>query len=268
MIRLLKSIKNFSQKILNIQTKKIFANNIKTKIIVNLLGVKFSFSVFPLTKKQYFLSKKRKYNIIPVGQNCFPRVLVTSYELKTTRAHGEKTCVFDLCNFNSIPKINVLIKNHFENFFDDMKWNEQLNAFESNNFECFFVHDKLPYKNFVKRYKSRIENFYDYTNDERLAVYILSVAFDTEIAEIIKLRDILKELRKNKKFYLFVINCTEQKMELEADNIILINANNIIQNLQEPNKDWVKEVKELTPIGQEWCNPIIQKINLIIQNNI
>lgn len=261
-------LSDFLKKIFNIQIKKIFANNIKNKVIITVLGIRFSWSFYPLTPQQHFLAKKRKYNIISIGQNCFPRVLVTAYELKTTKAHGEKTCVFDLCNFNSIPKINKLIETHFEDFFDDMQWSKELNAFESKNSDSFFVHDKIPYKKFVNRYKNRIKNFYDYTNDKRFAVYILSVAFDTEPDEIIKLRNTLQKLRQNKDFCLFVINCTKQKMNIEFDNIILINANNIIQELNTPNKDWVNEIKLLTPIGQTWCNPIIDKLNSVINKHI
>ena len=255
------------KKIFDIQTKNVFANKIKTKVIICIFGIKFSFSFYPLTERQYFLAKKRKYNIISVGQNCFPRVLVTSYELKTTKAHGEKTCVFDLCNFNSIPKINTLIENHFENFFDDMEWSKEKKAFESKSWDCFFVHDKLSYKKFVKRYKNRIENFYDYTRDNRYAIYILSVSFNTEPEEIIKLKNTLQKLRGEKDFCLFVINCTKKKMSIEYDNIVLINANNIINELNVPKKDWVNEIKQLTPLGQTWCNPIIEKLNSIIENH-
>ncbi len=259
--------KKILQKIFSIKIKNIFANKIKTKIIICIFGIKLSFSFYPLTARQRFLARERKYNIISVGQNCFPRVLVTSYELKTTKAHGEKTCIFDLCNFNSIPKINTLIENHFENFFDDMTWSNDKNAFESQNWDCFFVHDRLPYKKFVKRYKSRIENFYDYTEDNRYAIYILLVNFDTQTDEIIKLRNILQKLRGEKDFCLFVINCTEQKMNIKFDNIVLINTYNIINELNEPNKDWVNEIKQLTSLGQTWCNPIIKELNSIIESH-
>ena len=267
-VEILLFLKKVLQKIFSIQIKDVFANKIKTKIIITLFGIKFSFSFYPLTARQRFLAKQRKYNIISVGQNCFPRVLVTSYELKTTKAHGEKTCVFDLCNFNSIPKINTLIENHFENFFDDMAWSKDKNAFESKNWDCFFVHDKLPYKKFVNRYKSRIENFYDYTNDNRYAIYILSISFNIEPEEIIKLRNILQKLRGEKDFCLFVINCTKQKMNIEYDNIVLINAHNIITELNVPKNDWVNEIKLLTPLGQSWCNPIIKELNSIIEKHV
>ena len=46
------------------------------------------------------------------------------------------------------------------------------------------------------------------------------------------------------------------------------NANNIIKELNTPNNDWVNEIKYMTPPGKTWCNPIIEKLNSIIETHV
>ena len=83
--------------------------------------------------------KKIKTEIIPLGQNCIPRTILTRWKIKPSKILGEKTYPFDLAVFG-LPEITKCLKNDFNEIFDNLSFNGEY-WYKSPN--CiYFMHDK------------------------------------------------------------------------------------------------------------------------------
>ena len=86
--------------------------------------------------------KNTKIEIIPLGQNCIARTVLTRWKIKPRKIMGEKTYPFDLAVFG-MQEITKCLKTDFKEFFNDLEYNGEY-WFKSPN--CiYFMHDLYLY---------------------------------------------------------------------------------------------------------------------------
>ncbi len=157
----------------------------------------------------YFKFKKNKYRILSLGSFCFPRVVTTYAKIKPRKIYGEKSSVFDLAFHSNLDQVIKLINTNFKNFFDDVEFDQEQNCWINNTLGAIYNHDaRLSKDDFIRLYKKRIENFYDYINDEKFlfVIYSISYATETKRDSIEKLYNIVQKLRGDKKFAFIILN--------------------------------------------------------------
>jgi len=138
---------------------------------------------------------------ISLGRNCNPRVHIKN-KFNLSKNNGYKSCVFDLC-ITSYESLCSILENNFKNFFDDLKiisWNNApgnrklagtgLTCITNKNGVIFnhegachshlFAEGKNDdefytrnnFKEFKKRYTSRISNFRNYCKKSNEITFI------------------------------------------------------------------------------------------------
>ena len=186
----------------------------------------FSFSDFVRFKNQ-------KYKIVSLGTNCLPRVLTTAAKLKPRKIYGEKTGPFDLSCHYDIQKVAELIENDFENFFDNLYFNE---TWQNNYLKAAYPHDKkLSRKQFEKRYKKRIQNFKQLLNYPKI-VYFIFADYDKipDKKDLIRLLSVLEKKREGKPFRLVILTAKEIE-DFHSPYVI-----QLIDNFKIEHENWVE----------------------------
>ncbi len=137
----------------------------------------------------------KKVQIIPLGQNCIPRTILTRWKIKPHKLLGELTYPFDLAIFG-IPEITKTLRTDFNEFF----WN--LNYIKTKNSSYWikepncimFTHDKhLKTKaELIETYTKRIENFKKAMLNPIPVIFVQILSIDEEIekqfSELLRLR--------------------------------------------------------------------------------
>ena len=164
--------------------------------------------------------KKIKTEIIPLGQNCIPRTVLTRWKIKSSKIFGEKTYPFDLAVFG-LPEITKCLKNDFNEIFDNLLFNGEY-WYKSPN--CiYFMHDKKYKENekekLISKYKKRINNFRTKINetDNILFVQILG-----EDEDIINQYNELKRLRNDKPFKMAIIDTQNIVKSIDLKDIYVL----------------------------------------------
>ncbi|MCQ2788780.1 MAG: papain-like cysteine peptidase [bacterium] len=190
------------------------------------------------------VNKKEKYQIISLGSNCFPRVLLTEYYLIKTKLQGRKTMPFDLASHSAEVLINHL-ETDFRFYYDGIKIDVKTKEIRNEKTGSYYPHDKncLDIDKLKERYDKRIENFKEALNDEAFVFFVIWDKYEDEILH--KLYDMLCKIRKENTFKLLVWNYGENQICIDNENIS-------IKNRQLPCKDWnwadEKEKKEKASI--------------------
>lgn len=161
-------------------------------------------------------NSKKKVNIIPLGQNCMPRTILTRWKVKPRKLFGELTYPFDLAVFG-IPEITKTLKTDFKEFFDNLEYNGKYWIKAPN---CiYFSHDKDIKEEdkfkLLERYTKRIENFNKIILDSTPVIFV-QILGDYE--EIMPQYNELKRIRNSKPFKFIVIdtqNIIEKEFEFE-----------------------------------------------------
>lgn len=157
-----------------------------------------------------------KINIIPLGQNCMPRTILTRWKVKPRKLFGEPTYPFDLAVFG-IPEITKILKTDFAEFFNDLEFNGHYWIKAPN---CiYFSHDKNFGKDdkfkIIERYTKRIENFNNAVTDSTPVIFLQILGGDEEI---MKQYNELKRIRNSRPFKFIVVdtqNVTDKEFEFE-----------------------------------------------------
>jgi len=164
--------------------------------------------------------KNKKYNIISLGYNCYPRTLLTRYGLKKTREQGELTMPFDLAAF-ATKEITSNLRYDFQYFFDDLEYSREQNIWIKGKDKIQFSHDTWfgedSKEELVDKYKKRIENFYAVVNDPSPLLF-LQVLGDDEDVDNVYLQ--LRRLRQQTKFVFCVID--SNKLTEDLDKRIMV----------------------------------------------
>ncbi len=165
-------------------------------------------------------SSKKKVNIIPLGQNCMPRTILTRWKLKPKKIFGELSYPFDLAVFG-IPEITKILQTDFNEFFNNLEFNGQYWIKAPN---CiYFSHDKDCGKDdkfkIIEKYSKRIENFKKVIINPEPVIFF-QILGDSE--DVIKQYNELKRIRNSNPFKFIVID-TENIMEkeFELEDVIL-----------------------------------------------
>ncbi len=148
--------------------------------------------------------KELKFKIIPLGQNCMPRTILTRQKLKPSKFQGELTYPFDLVVFG-MPEITKTLKTDFKEFFDNLKYENGCWIKAPNCIK--FCHDKRFKENdkekLINLYKKRIDNFRKSVKEED---YILFVQILGDSEEIQEQYYELKRIRNGKAFDFVVVD--------------------------------------------------------------
>lgn len=164
--------------------------------------------------------KNKNYNIVSLGYNCFPRTLLTRYEIKKTKAQGELTLPFDLAAF-ATKEITASLRYDFKYFFDDLEYSKKEKYWIRKPDLIKFQHDKQfgadDKQLLIDKYKQRIENFYTIVNDPSPLIFVQVLGNDEDIDNLYLQ---LRRLRQQNKFVFCVID--PYKLTKKADERIRI----------------------------------------------
>ena len=139
---------------------------------VTLFGIKISYRYKMLNK------------FISLGTNCFPRVKLKQYGIKPSKAQGELSCPFDLC-VTPIEAVKKILENDFSDYFDDLQFDEEKKCWKNTKYNILYIHDDLTKKDFIERYKQRIENFRQITSSKKNILFVQALfnVHDEALAE-------------------------------------------------------------------------------------
>ncbi len=160
--------------------------------------VLFDFSPFFSGIKFQFrnLLAEKKNLIIPLGTNCYPRMLLTKYGIKARRKHGELTFPFDLI-FSDMGAILHFLANDFKDFFDNVEYNQEKKCWCNTFWRLVFPHDNYSKDDkelFIKRYIRRIDNFYNVLRSKNNLCFVSIIREDGVTARMLnEIYSLLKE---------------------------------------------------------------------------
>lgn len=147
---------------------------------------------------------QKKIKIIPLGQNCMPRTILTRWKVKPSKFFGEPSYPFDLAVFG-MPEITKSLRTDFNEFFNDLEYNGDFWIKAPN---CiYFSHDKKFKENdkyqIIQQYSKRIENFKKAIQDNSPILFIQILGDSEDVFEQYKE---LKRIRNFKPFKFLVID--------------------------------------------------------------
>ena len=216
------------------------------------------------------IKKHKKFKIIPMGTYCLPRTIATIAGIKPKKKDGEKSLPFDLAFFRDLDIIATLINTDFENFFDNIEFNNKLNCWENKELQAVFLHDgNLPKEDFILRYKKRIANLYEYLSDKTFHAYIL-IANDKPTSEkqLNTIKNSILRFRNTDEFDIILINQSEEINNVKEDNLFVINQNENCKIFKTINKNggWASHLKKRnTKIAQKIYYEIVYGVLNIIK---
>ncbi len=222
-----------------LKLKKIIAKLLTCWILSEKVRKNARNFLFYFSFTDFIKFKRQNFYIVSLGYNCMPRVLTTALRLKPRKIYGEKTCPFDLSLNFDINKIAELINNDFQNFFDNLAFNNNTKKWENKYLNSIYIHDsKLDRKQFVLRYKKRIANFLNIMKSEKI-VYFIFHPYDKknpDKSEILNLYNTLTAKRQKKPFKLIIIN-NKFINKIDRDNLT-----QIIEDFSTEIPDWAKNI--------------------------
>lgn len=193
------------------------------------------YSDFSIT--EFIRYKKMDYKIIPLGFNCYPRVIATYAGLKPRKMYGELSCPFDNVLCSSFGDVLNCLERNFEHYFDDIQMGED-NFYFNNIYKIRYLHDSFLSKDeLVNRYKKRIKNFSKYLKSKK-HIYFLFNGLKRDTVDFERLLAVLKKLRKDNFSIIFLDqNNASAPSEKLNNNIYIIHE---YEKLTTP--DWVGEL--------------------------
>lgn len=154
----------------------------------------------------YYVMNKNKIEIVPLGQNCMPRTILTRWKVKPSKIFGELTFPFDLAVFET-REITNSIKNDFKEFFYNLNYRNDKQIWVKEPDCIEFVHDKIFKKKdkekLIEKYIGRINNFRNIIKNPNPILFVQILG---DCSDIENLNECLKEIRKEKPFRFIVID--------------------------------------------------------------
>ncbi len=121
-----------------------------------------------------------KYGInkfVSLGENCFNRTALCRHNVKAAKAHGEKSCPFDLC-VCSLKSMAEIVQNDFADYFDDLTFSSEKQLWVNTKYNITYNHDldcpQTDKEKLVKRYTERIANFREMLQSDTPLVFVFS----------------------------------------------------------------------------------------------
>ncbi len=212
---------------------------------------------YSLSEHCYFESLN--YKIIPLGSYCLPRVITSRAKLKPLKRYGELTLPFDLSFHNDIDAVIQMLETDFENFFYGVEYDNENKYFINKKRSAIYNHEGYcNYKDFVKLYTKRIENFREYVNLDKHIFFMMAIHQKIDTEKITRIYEVLDKARKNKMFSLIIINHNKQRLAYGNNPSILI----INQEFPLSEK-WPDEFN--TPKGTIFYNNIVDPVKEFIK---
>ncbi len=146
--------------------------------------------------------KKKKIQIISLGQNCIPRTILTRHGIKPRKIWGELTYPFDIAIFGT-NEITKCFETDFREFFFDLKYDEKLDCWVKAPNYIQFIHDSKEKEKLISIYKKRIENFKKEMKNPNLIIFVQIVE---DFEDVKNLYQELEKLRENRPFKLLIID--------------------------------------------------------------
>ncbi|MEO0684177.1 MAG: DUF1796 family putative cysteine peptidase, partial [Cyanobacteria bacterium J06649_11] len=191
----------------------------------NSRTINFYSQNLPIKKDNLSFLAQHSVKVVSLGEDCLPRVISTRWGLKAIRAHGELSCPFDL-SVHSYRTICELIENDFSGYLSPQNLETQSNSkvhfgipfVRNKKDDCIFNHERGAYwsqnnfQAFVKRYEKRIENFYQYIDNES----VLFVLHDRKGLYDGRLFSILETRFNAADFKLLVLNTSGKTLSFQT----------------------------------------------------
>ena len=185
--------------------------------------------------------KEKKVEIVSLGQNCIPRVVLTRNGLKPGKLQGELTLPFDLAVFG-VLEVTKSIKSDFSEFFNDLVFKEE------NGQKCWvkepecirFIHGKklntTDKEELIATYQKRFFNFRKVMISPMPILFVQILSSDEDISNLYS--QILK-LRMDKPFRIAIIDTQDVVKDCKIQDVSVL-------KLPFPNDDyknnwWKKE---------------------------
>lgn len=230
-----------------------------THFVLSLFGVRISIRKIPrFVDYIYFKFIADWYTIIPIGTYCLPRVISTLTHLKPTKKLGEPTFPFDLAFFNDMDVIADLIRNRFSNFYNGLEYVPEHETVPGPDRGCYinrrlkaiFNHDgMLTKEQFVRRYNSRIKNFYNCLSNKnsKKIFFIAAVSANIDQCTVDNILNAIKIYRNTENFSIIIINQNKENKLISKDNIYIIDMHQLEHEFSIINTDgqWLGELSSL-----------------------
>lgn len=196
--------------------------------------------------------KNNKTQIIPLGQNCIPRTILTRWKVKPKKIIGEKTYPFDLAVFG-MPEITKCLKTDFSEFFSNLEYSQ--NGWKKAPNCIFFTHDtrykEKDKEKFIECYIKRINNFRETikTSENILFVQLLGEDEDVE-----NQYNELKRLRGTLPFKFVIVDTQNIVKNINTNNVFVLKCP---FPSEEYKQNWWKKEYYNSPIGKEFEKQIV-----------
>ena len=209
----------------------------------------------------------KKTLIIPLGENCIPRTILTRYGIKKHKIFGEKTYPFDFAVFG-MKEITKSLKTDFKEVFDDLEFVEAgKNSYWKKLPECiFFYREKNIGKNdtgkLIRTYEKRFKNFRK-AMLSKLPVLFVQIIGDCE--DIENQYKELRLLRDGRPFKIVVIDTQDIiKNNYYEDDIKILK---LLYPSEEYKLNWWKKEYYESDEGKKFESAIAEFCRNIIENN-
>lgn len=243
----------------------------KNIIKYSSFGYRRIFKIFGI-KISYYNRKRGLNKFIPLGINCFPRVILTINNFKNRKTDGELTYPFDLCviDFNSIAKI---LENDFADLYNDLVYDENHKQVKwvNKKYNIYYPHDnELKTKDeFMKRYNKRIEQFKNILKIKNNLVFISCLFFDKQVyaSTINSIYKSLCRYTNGHKFNYYIANLCENNVNLLIKDEE-INKNVVYQEIiveKDFSKFWGDEIFEKSPRVMKTFNDMYYTLKELIK---
>ena len=204
-------------------------------------------------------NKEKDIKIIPLGQNCMPRTILTRWGIKKRKIFGEITYPFDIAVFET-REITHSLKTDFEEFLYNLNYRSDRKIWVKEPDCIEFVHetnfgakdkDKL-----VSKYLERIENF---KTAVKSAEPIIFVQILGDCSDIENLFAQLKRVRGNNPFRYVVIDTQDITKPVEGIDILKLSFPS-----DKYKQNWWKKQYYSSKAGIEFERAIVDFIKNII----
>lgn len=206
--------------------------------------------------------KKSDIKIIPLGQNCMPRTILTRWGIKPKKILGELTYPFDLAVFET-REITHSLKTNFNEFFYNLNYREEKQLWVKEHDCIEFVHDKQFKKNdkekLIKKYLERIENFEKTVSSSNPVLFVQILG---DCSDIENLFNELKRIRDDKPFEFCVVDTQNITTPVSGVNILKLSYPDELYK----NNWWRKEFynsakgRKFEKTIADFCNESIRKL--------
>ncbi len=209
----------------------------------------------------------QEYKIVSLGNNCFPRRILTESGIKPSKEEGECSLPFDLA-VNPIESVIQLLNNNFNDYFDDLYFDENIYLWKNSKYNIVYNHDKdCGYddkQKLVTRYKNRINNFRNLIAKDTNFLYFVISSIDTINQRLIdKLYKTLEIICNRNKFKLVILDFFSSNIK-EHDNIKIISTK---QPYKDFAKSWWNDKYRYTKDAKNFEQIVVDKFKDVISEN-